>query len=397
MANVTTSDWRTVRRNPVLVVWCLFVFTIPFYFADSGLPQPGNLLIFILFPSVMARWNGRLFHQFNRPFLLLAALTAWVFIVDEGWFLVAGNWTTNGYYSSLTFPIYFIYNLAVFLCALALFQRFGDLFVKCTLYTVVACVAAQATFSLLTSDGSRVRDELFFNNANQLGFYSLLAACMIAIAQRRLKFGMMKAGAALLCCAYLAFVSASRAAVGGIVILFFLLVFANPRIVVIASLAALGFISLGGPLANAIDATEQRIEYRRRESLVTGRAYDRIYRYPQHLLIGAGEGNTMRFAEKEIKAIEIHSSFGTILFCYGIVGLALFLAFLWSILRQAPIRVGAMILPVLAYSLTHQGLRTTSFWILLAMLLVVVPRKVREKRAIAPALPLPPTVWVRKS
>jgi hypothetical protein len=386
------------QRKHLLVLWCLFVGTIPFYLGQSGLPQPGNLLILILFPATMASWNGRLDPMFKRSFSLLAMFTGWVLLVDVGYTVVLQTWTTNGFYSSLVFPIYYIYNLMVFLTALVLYQRYGDTLVRWTLYVVYAVVMLQVVVSFFMRNDANIRGELFFNNPNQLGFYSLLAACIIALCQRRLQFGMLKASAGLIGCAYLAFVSASRAAVGGIGILFVLLVFANPRIVIVASLAAVGLVSLGGPLARAIDTTEQRIEYRRKtkEDLVAGRGYNRILEHPEYLGFGAGEGNTMRFAESEMLAIEIHSAFGTILFSYGVVGLSIFLAFIWSVLRGSAIRAAMMVVPVLAYSVTHQGLRSTMLWILFGFFLLLNPKRPKPKAATLPtALPVDDVAWRR--
>ncbi len=372
----TAPPLQGLRGKGLLVLWCMFVATIPLYFGESGLPQPGNLLIFFLAPATLASWNGRLERPLKRAFLLLAMFTIWVFLVDVGWTAVLGTWTTNGYYSSLIFPIYYVYNLVVFLIAMVLYQRYGEQFVRWTLHVIYAAVMFQLLASFFMRS-ENIRGQLFFNNANQLGFYALISACIIALCQRRLKFGMVKAGAGLMACAYLAFLSASRAAVGGIGILFILLVFANPRVVILASLAAVAFVSLGGPLANAIDATQKRVEYRRQgnEDLVSGRGYNRIVDHPEYLVLGAGEGNTMRFAESELHAIEIHSAFGTILFSYGVVGLAVFLAFIWNVLRGASIRGALMVVPVLAYSVTHQGLRSTMLWILFGLFLVLNPKR----------------------
>ena len=51
-----------------------------------------------------------------------------------------------------------------------------------------------------------------------------------------------------------------------------------------------------------------------------GRGYDRLVKYSQYLLFGAGEGDYSRFGYD----IEIHSTLGNILMSYGIIGLLLF-------------------------------------------------------------------------
>ena len=64
--------------------------------------------------------------------------------------------------------------------------------------------------------------------------------------------------------------------------------------------------------------------------------------------------------------MEIHSSAGTILFSYGIVGALLFLVFTWRLIRGARARLVITLLPPLLYTGAHQGLRFTTLWVVLA-------------------------------
>ncbi len=65
--------------------------------------------------------------------------------------------------------------------------------------------------------------------------------------------------------------------------------------------------------------------------------------------------------------MEIHSSVGTILFSYGIVGSILFLVFTWRLIRRARWRLLILLLPPLLYAGAHQGLRFTMLWTVLAV------------------------------
>ena len=90
--------------------------------------------------------------------------------------------------------------------------------------------------------------------------------------------------------------------------------------------------------------------------------------HKEYWLLGAGEGGTARFAETTIiGAIEIHSSAGTIFFSYGIVGVALMLVFLFRVAEGARLGTIALLTPALSYTVAHQGLRSTSVWILFGM------------------------------
>ena len=92
------------------------------------------------------------------------------------------------------------------------------------------------------------------------------------------------------------------------------------------------------------------------DDLLAGRGYDRIWRYPEHLVVGAGEGAAWRFGTST-NYLELHSTFGTVLFSYGFVGFCLFMVLLWVMLRRAPLAHMLYSLPLWAYGLTHQGLR----------------------------------------
>ena len=362
---------RSPLRIPVLVIWAAFVLSIPFYLGDSGVPQPGNILIFLLVPMTLLRWNGRLGRSLKIPLLILVAFTAWVCLVDYGWAFVTDNWRLSDY---AIYPTYYVYNLLVFLVVLVLFERFGDKFLKLTLDALTLTVAIQVVGSLFRS-GNDIRGAIFFNNPNQLGYYSLLVACLLAVCQPRLHFGITRTSATLLGCAYLAFISASRAAVGGIAILFVLMTFTN-RKVLFASLAVIFATALfGGPIGHLLDATEKRIEYRKKEDLLESRGYDRLWRFKEYLFIGAGEGDFDRFGDPRSEAKEIHSSAATVLFSYGMIGAALFLAFTLRVVWGASLRDMLYVVPILGYTITHQGLRFTMLWVLLAAFLVIKPRR----------------------
>jgi hypothetical protein len=184
-------------------------------------------------------------------------------------------------------------------------------------------------------------------------------------------------------CGYLALVSASRSALAGISVLLILLVFANLRVIIVASIAAVLLFLAGGPVAKAIDASAYRMSVHRmpQYNFFEQRGYDRITANKEYLVFGAGEGATYRFRESTIiGAAEIHSSAGTILFSYGVVGSCLFLFFVWRLLKGAPMRAMVMLLPPLLYTFAHQGLRFTTLWVLLPLFVVLKDWEGRQRK-----------------
>ena len=368
------GHWRELARNPGLVIWVFFVALTPFYVIQSGLPQPGDMLVFLLTPLVFMKWDGKLDRRASRTLRALLKFTAWVCVVNYGWALVVGKSSLKDY---VIFPLFYAFNAAVFFSALVLARANAERFLRITVDVVIATIVFQVVASFFYRT-DLYRGELFFNNPNQLGYYALLSACLIAISHRRLQLTRVRSGFAVAGCAYLAMLSASRASVAGILVLLAVLLFANPRTIILASLVAVGLLTLGGPLSDAIDAAQQRALEDRdpTSSFAEERGYDRLWRYPQHLVIGAGEGDLGRFTDVGEKPHELHSSFGSLLFSYGVVGFALFVAFAARVVAGASRRDLLMLVPVLAYTLAHNGLRFTSFWVVLAMFAVL--RNVRD-------------------
>jgi hypothetical protein len=115
---------------------------------------------------------------------------------------------------------------------------------------------------------------------------------------------------------------------------------------------------------------------------VSTRGYDRILHHGEFLAFGAGEGALYRFQSGE--TLEMHSSLGTLLFSYGIVGLLLFARMLWLIARGAGAKPLLFLVPALSYSLAHNGLRQTEFWLLIVLVASLPPRnplRARKRRA----------------
>lgn len=357
-------------RRPALVTWAIYLLLIPLYIFPSGLPQPGDLLVLLVIPLALLHWNGKLGRGMRATMRALIWFTLWVCLVDYAWVFATGSFSVFGPDSFLLFPLYYIYNALIFLVALVLYRRLGDLFLRVTVAVVMFTVFAQVLWLLTLGIGGG-RGTLFFNNPNQLGYYALLAATLIALTHRRLQLRLLISSLTLVCCGVLAVFSASRAAAGGVAVLLVLMLFSNPKILVAACLAGAAVVSGIGPVADAVEASHDRVLNRSAHSEASffqERGYDRIWRNQQYLLFGAGEGGLSRFDDTAyVKNMEIHSSAGTILFSYGIVGALLFLVFTWRLIRGARARLVLALLPPLLYTGAHQGLRFTMLWVVLAV------------------------------
>ncbi|NVB83276.1 MAG: hypothetical protein HOV81_33195, partial [Kofleriaceae bacterium] len=269
----------------------------------------------------------------------------------------------------------------LFLVGIVLYQRYGETFLRLTLYAINFTIGVQVLASFVYRTGSR--GSIFFNNPNQLGYFALLAACVIVLLHWRLRLNLIVTSVMLASCGYLSALSASRSALGGIALLLALLVFSNPRVIIGVVVAAVLLLFVGGPVANAVDAAENRVRNRHSNAgFFEERGYDRIWEHQEYLVFGAGEGGLSRFDGDRKFRMEIHSSAGTVLFSYGIIGATLFLLFMWRLMRGAGWRLMIVLVPPISYAVAHQSLRFTLLWVLLAIFVVV-----KHERAGARARP----------
>lgn len=384
-----TAWIRRILRRPSLALWAVYLLTLPIYVTRGGLPKPADALIFLLIPAAFSTWDGRLEKHALGAFRALMLFTGWVVLVNAAWMLLLDTTIFDALY-----PMYYIYNALVFLAVSVLYRRHGDDFLRLTERVVYAAVFIQIAISFVYR-GHTFRNSLFFDNPNQLGYYALLIACIISVLQRRLGSSVLRTSIGLTGCGYLAVMSASRSAVAGIAVLVILLVFSNLRVILMASVVAGALVLAGGPVADAIDSMQQRVVDKQAQATVgflEQRGYDRILANKEYLLLGAGEQAKSRFAEStRIGRAEIHSSVGTLVFGYGIIGFVLFSVFLYRVIRGAPVRSSMILMAPLIYALGHQGLRFSTFWILLAVFVALKsPSNPSFKpRARVPSLPQP--------
>ena len=383
--------------SPTLVPlygWFVFFLLFPFYVFSSGLPQPADMLMAVLVGFVIiAGWRERS----AKPRDVVNSLKYFVILVvviNSAWapFIDQSIENIPSYFHSL----FYVYNFFVFSTAITLAGRYGDKFLLFTAYAVGGSLILQALLAIATGSIAS-RNSLFFNNPNQLGYYALLAGSLFVYMVRAVKINTIFQVGAYFAFLFLTLLSASKAALSGAGILVSLAIFnqgllSTRQFIVLAFSIGIGyyFISSGGLGTDLFTYASDRFDTigTSSDDSVEGRGYDRILNDPEFLLFGAGEGGYYRF-DTFLKAAEIHSTFGTIIFCYGILGLTLFLRLLKKVFQYSTRFELLYFVPVLVYSITHQGLRSTLLWVFLACIFAVNNRKwvlaVKRKMAIAKA------------
>lgn len=358
---------QRVLRDPPLLLWALYIFFLPIYIFPSGLPQPGDILVVLLLPAALLGWNGRMARTASRPMRALASFLLWGILLNYTWMIILGKFGLFGKDTFLLIPVFYLYNAAILLAVLVLHERYGDRFLWMTLNMVLITVVAQVLLSFIVGGGSH-RQTVLFNNPNQLGLYALLSANILAFGRRRMGFGTLKSSLGLLCCLFLALLSASKAALAGCALLFAVSVLSSPRTIILVAFVMVGLLSFSNPLTETMERSRSRVSEKQEMGFLDSRGYDRIWTHKEYWVIGAGEGGLSRFADTTIIGDhELHSSAGTLFFCYGLVGVVLFASFLLRVIEGTSLRNALLLSPALAYSLAHQGLRFTLFWILIGV------------------------------
>lgn len=354
-------------KKPLLWIMLLGIVMSPVYLNRSGLPQVADF-IFVVFTglylmSLMRPGSSGFAGVLPIQWLLLVI---WVNLVQIAWSMVSQS------YDVLIHGLYYIYNYLVVFSIIAFLHRNMQYLKYFERSVAVALIVSFC--GVLVEVGGGGRSTGFFNNPNQLAYFSLCALSIVQIMNKGL-FSLRAINVAALLAGVLSILSASSlGAMAGLFILVIAHFMASNRIVLFLRMGIAGSVLLSCLFflnIPMVDMAVQNVEKRflkadeKVSSLSEERNYDRILKYPEYNLLGAGEGNFSRYGAG---ALEIHSSFGTLLFCYGFVGLSLFIALVLKSIRHAPIPVVVVILAPLVYSLTHMGLRSTFFWVMIGLL-----------------------------
>lgn len=381
---------HTLGAKGWLKAWSIYLIAFPYYIFPAGSAQPSDIFVALMIGLYILAGKWELKGESKQVFGKFLNFCIYLSIVNFGVFISLLGQRNSG------LPWYFlcafyIFNLLVMGFALSLFKQYGKAFLYTTAYACVISAIAQIVLSRFISNPvDEIRGVLFFTNPNQLGYYSLCGLAIILIMETAIKLPKLIIYLSFLLFTYMAVLSVSKAALGSMIILFGAYLIAN-KIFSVRNLLALLFVGgislfvfskteIGSNFQNALDVREAN-EADRPDEITEWqyRGYDRITNHPEYLVFGAGEGGYNRF-DTFIDNHEMHSSFGTIIFCYGIPGTVLFLMFVYAVLKKLPWFYLVYALPLFAYGVTHMGLRFTIFWVALMMFPIIRAERERVKQ-----------------
>lgn len=346
------------------VLWSGYLLLSPFYLFDSGQPQIADYILALL-TGWLALARGFSFSRALTGVVVTAALlTSYIVLVNGSWTVLIGE------YELLLYTAFYLFNFVALLDTAILFHWLGRRFGELTGVLCVMSLMLQFGLSFVVDGGGSERGAMFFNNPNQLGYYAVLFASLIwAWSQwsSRSKNTLITIEIATYVAAgWLTIVSQSRGAISAFAILVFLRAAARVNVVLLGATALIGVALMQSDLP-LIESMQSRMEHKSQgtNEEMSYRGYDRMFNHPNYLWLGAGEGCYWRFRSDHPG--EMHSNFGSLLFCYGAVGLGVFLRFFWVTFRDAGLKATLYLVPAMAYGLSHNGLRQSELWILFAL------------------------------
>lgn len=381
--NATGRSWTFGAE---MFWWGAALIAFPFYILDKGSMQLSSLLI--LFAAAASFYRFYKEHDWplqkdTVPLLLfMAAFVTYAAVVSFTWAIILSDSQV------LMPPLYYLFNLIVVFLLLSLYKRYGADIVSITRWIIFASVVLQFVLSFFFAHRG-FREMLFFKNANQLGYYALVCASILALPLDRgrsaLRDSLFSLG--VLMCLWLALLSLSKAATLSCTA-FLLLSGARNRFQIMFALIV-GIVLLTsdfGVVENRVANLETRFASFGQDTggggddNLEGRGYDRIWDNPEMLFLGAGELANYRW-ESFSKRGELHSSIGTVVFSYGIPGTLLMAGFIGLIMRRGGWRIVPYMIPELMFSVTHMGLRFVMTWVYFVMLFLVACEWQKERAA----------------
>ncbi len=355
----------------------LYILLKPYYLLPSGSPQVADILL--VFEIAFLPFLPPAKHDFATRNLMycMAVFSLYAALVNLGWSIALVD------RSVAIYAAYYVFNLGLLIICL----RIGAAHTKATLqviaYAVVISAVIQAVMTAHSLNTAQYRQTASFNNPNQLGYWSLLSLCIFLSITIRVKIKWYMQAPAIICLCYAVALSLSKAAMIASALMLIVHFARSPRLVVIALVSALiGYLALeNSTITGRVEGRLENIGSQTDDSLYS-RGYLRVVEYPEYAVLGAGEGALYRFNDVAYsdQRFEIHSTFGTILFSYGVIGMVVFAGAIWQLYRASSIGYLLYLFPPFLYGLTHQGLRFSFLWLLISVI-AILGRSARQQRS----------------
>ena len=351
------------------ILWGLYIILFPFYFFSKGNPQIADGFGALLFLTRINVMINILINKVRREnyLKLLFFFIIYTFLINILWSMVLGNVPT------ILASVYYTY---CFMFLLFLRTKKNDIIFWTNTYRflIISMLIQLMIYILSFSSSESIRTSLFFNNPNQLALWGICLLIIMYILTKILKVSYNQRILVFLLCSFFIVLSNSMAGISSIIFFwtFFLLnnkLKSSKYLIVLFAIFLLPYYYdfLNFDNFYLFEKVETRLRTDRQDdNTFHGRDYDRISNNYQYTFFGAGEGKTERF--ESIYLGELHSTYPSILFSYGIIGFLIFCYSSYIILRQRDREVLGLFMVLLIFSFAHMTLRIPFFWMSLYIL-----------------------------
>lgn len=364
--NKVSNNYGDLSRSLPGLSWIFLLFFYPFRQLGEFTFRFDILLIsvFIVVSSI-TYWKNILALLSTKTYLFFLGFIVYTIILNS-YFAFKLNSIQFYFHSGLLFGLLlFIANVQV------LFQNEFLYNIKSSVLVLFLSLTIQALYVFFFPHN--VRESAFFENPNQLGRAAVFILAVFSLIQYKTKvipnsIFILSNIIAL----YLSIASLSRAAMAAVVLLLLINLIFWFKPTLIAIIISLFFLLLFMTFqtkdsVNRLNEVSFRfIEENEGYNKLQNRGYVRFIKYPEYILFGAGESKQIRFDKNNY---EFHSTFGNILFSYGIIGFLLFLLFFKDCFIPIKLEI-VFLLPFLVHSLSHNDIRNIYFWLFIVLFIV---------------------------
>ncbi len=369
------------------LLWPIIIFMAlkPIYVFESGSLQPCDFFLALYMVYHFIRTKGSIpWRNINPLFVfIILCVICWQCMVNVFWYVA---------YSDVYFllsSVFYIYNLGAFLFFVKLGLRTSLTNFKFSIAVGTILSASVALLGVVLNYGnySSIRSTGFFNNPNQLGFYGVIlftllffvkdvlsrpwrifllcaSACIVMASSSKAAFG----GTCILAVCYILFDKNKQSVFNNLGKIFLLACFV---FLIYSFLSSLTSTTTDNSMISNMQYRILHMADKADSDLATGRGYARIFEMGVNFFWGMGEGAFYRF--HTLKGLEVHSLFVNLLVSYGVIGVLGYTCIVGYVLINGVKRTlynVAGFSGIFIYSFTHNSIRNSVVWLILALLCV---------------------------
>lgn len=337
-------------------------FFSQFYLWGSGLPQFSHIFLFLSFLFFSLNYNI----DSSIELKVLNFFIIYVFFVNLIWFFLIKD------FSYLVSLVYWIFNYFLFIILTSMPNNKLNFFIEKLLWLIFLSYIVEVVIWALGLGRSYFypRYNGLFNDPNQMAFWVLSSCSIFLLISKNNLFKILVFFLAM----FLILLTMSRSAIIGFAIvtigyiLNYNLSIIKKIIIVFLSFSSVAIAAVGMYFLGFFGDIILRFQdgFDERNDQAEGRGFFILLDNSEYLLFGAGQGGYHLYNPY---GNEMHSTWLGILFYYGIVGLSIFLFFIFRVMKNLTTAEKLIFIGPMFYGFTTYNARTILFWFLICIFL----------------------------